>query len=342
MLDSKYKSNSKYKDNHNFNLNLLDDLIAIIFQYVCTTQKEYETLKSFSKQFDRVSKKHITYKNIIFDLDKHFSLEKLYTSYPCLTKVTREFKECENISLLSKFKHITYLDLTGFSFKNNNLEELQNLNNYKYLNLSYTQITNISVLTQSNNLTYLNLSKTQITDISSLTHNNLTYLNLSNTLITDISSLTKSINLTFLNLSNSLITDISSLANCTQLVNLNLASTQVQNITCLNKCILLTTLNLSKTLVDNITSIASCTRLKTLYLSNTKVQNITCLSKCILLEELYVSYTLVNDFSYLSLLRIIFVDAERLDISSEDSILVKNQLENIKKNSSRLFTYFLK
>ena len=66
------------------------------------------------------------------------------------------------------------------------------MTNLRFLELTGTQITDISPLAKLTNLSFLELNGTQITDIAPLVKlTNLRYLNLSETEITDISPLAK-------------------------------------------------------------------------------------------------------------------------------------------------------
>jgi Leucine Rich repeats (2 copies) len=105
-----------------------------------------------------------------------------------------------------------------------------------FLNLSRTQVSDLSSLSSLTQLQYLNLSGTQISDLSSLSSlTQLQYLNLSGTQISDLSSLSSLTQLQYLNLSETQISDLSPLSSLTQIWGLHLESIKSKDFTPLVK-----------------------------------------------------------------------------------------------------------
>ncbi len=99
------------------------------------------------------------------------------------------------------------------------------------LNLSKTQVSDVSLLASLTNLTELSLEQNEISDISPLgSLTNLTRLSLKWNEISDISPLASLANLTELNLWKNKITDVTPLASLTNLTELNLAANNISDI----------------------------------------------------------------------------------------------------------------
>ena len=131
------------------------------------------------------------------------------------------------------------------------------------------------VLTQLNSL---DLSNTQVTDLSPLSV--LTQLNslyLRNTQVTDLSPLSVLTQLNSLDLRNTQVTDLSPLSVLTQLKELVLSSSQVTDLSPLSILTQLNLLDLSNTQVTDLSPLSVLTHLNRLDLRNTQVTNLSML-----------------------------------------------------------------
>jgi internalin A len=164
---------------------------------------------------------------------------------------------------------------------------LGSLTNLTTLNLRGNRITDISVLGSLTNLTTLYLRENQITDISALRSlTNLTTLYLRENQITDISALGSLTNLTTLDLYNNQITDISFLGLLTNLTTLDLYNNQITDISFLGLLTNLTTLDLFDNQITDISFLGSLTNLIILNLGCNQITDISALRKLTHLKKL--------------------------------------------------------
>lgn len=163
------------------------------------------------------------------------------------------------------------------------------------LDLSETEVSNISVLSKITTLTNLDLSSTRISDISTLQGlTSLTNLNLSSTRISDISALQGLTSLISLNLSFTYINDIGILSRLTSLRYLDLSVTAVKDLGALRRLTELTDLFLWHTNVSDISALSGLTALTRLDLSRTEVSDINSLSELTALTYLGLRYLKLN------------------------------------------------
>jgi internalin A len=168
------------------------------------------------------------------------------------------------------------------------------------LEISFYQITDISVLGSLTNLTTLNLRGNRITDISVLgSLTNLTTLYLGYNQITDISALRSLTNLTTLYLRENQITDISALGSLTNLTTLDLYNNQITDISFLGSLTNLTTLDLYKNQITDINFLGSLTNLTTLELFDNQITDISFLGSLTNLIILNLGCNQITDISAL-------------------------------------------
>lgn len=139
-----------------------------------------------------------------------------------------------NVEIVSNFKKLTYLSLTGGEIKN--CEFLSELSELTHLDLSYNQINSLEPLGKLGKLMNLNLSHNQISDISPLISLiDLMYLSLSHNQISRIDPLLKLRNLNSVVMNNNEIEDISILSTLTNLKYLYVSQNQIKEITSIPK-----------------------------------------------------------------------------------------------------------
>ena len=171
------------------------------------------------------------------------------------------------------------------------------------LNLSLTQVSDVSALAALTNLQQLDLWNTQVSDVSALAAlTNLQQLDLSGTQVSDVSALAALTNLQQLDLSGTQVSDVSALAALTNLQQLNLSYTQVSDVSVLVALTNLQQLNLWNTQVSDVSALAALTNLQQLNLSYTQVSDVSALAALTNLQQLNLSYTQVSDVSALAAL----------------------------------------
>ena len=169
------------------------------------------------------------------------------------------------------------------------------------LNLTGTQVSDITPLTNLAALERINLDGTQVSDITPLaTSVALERLDLEGTPVSDITPLTNLTALRWLNLDSTPVSDITPLTNLTALRWLNLDSTRVSDITPLATSVALERLELEGTPISDITPLTHLTALRWLILLHTQITDIAPLANLVALERLDLEGTKVSDITPLS------------------------------------------
>lgn len=199
--------------------------------------------------------------------------------------------------------------------------------NLKSLNLSKTQISDLSSLSHFINLTSLDIERTQVSDINSLSHlTELTSLNIIDTPVRDISGLNKLDNLVSLKIGSTQL-DMATFPQLTNLRALVLQGIQV----CASDLISLSNLEdltLYNAQISNMPSLAKLTNLENISISDTSLCDIKHLSDMKNIRSLTLLHTQVNDISHLTKL----TDLEKLEIydSPLSDISCLKKLTNLK------------
>ncbi len=168
------------------------------------------------------------------------------------------------------------------------------------INLTNTQISDISALKGLTALTTLYLNRTQVSDISSLRGlTALTRLSLVDTQVSDVSVLRGLTALNYLDLRSTPVSDVSALQGLTTLTMLDLGHTSVSDVSALQGLTSLKGLGLMYTPVSDISALKGLTALETLFLKHTQVSDVSALKGLTALTDLYLSGTQVKDVSSL-------------------------------------------
>ena len=172
------------------------------------------------------------------------------------------------------------------------------------LNLSHTQITNLSALQAAlTNLTELDLSGNEIYYLNVLEKlTNLTYLKLNYNRITDLSGLKALINLTELYLNSNQITDLGGLQTLTNLTKLYLNSNQITDSRGLKALTHLTTLDLSHNQIIDLSGLQTLTNLTYLKLNDNQITDLSALQVLTNLTYLDLSDNQITDLNGLQTL----------------------------------------
>src|SRR5687768_13433626 len=173
---------------------------------------------------------------------------------------------------------IEALDLSGNQFIQN-IEPLTQLSSLQALNLSNTNVTDLSPIRNLTELVELNLSNTKLQDISALKYSDkLARLNINGTAVDDIQVLERMTRLENLEMKGTNVTDFMPLSYLVSLKQLNLESDKISNLSPLDSLFSLTELNASKTMVANVDPLKSLKNLTILDLDSTQVSYIKGLS----------------------------------------------------------------
>lgn len=242
-----------------------------------------------------------------------------------------EASRCKGIfslSLLSTKSELWALNLSGTEVSN--LSPLAKIKGLKWLDIGRTRVNNIAPLANLGELIALYLGWTPVSDISPLANmSELRLLDLWRTQILDISPIANLLKLEKLFLGYAQISSLEPLLNLRNLKELNLSKTQVFNIKPLAKLSGLKILNLEGTRVSDISPLKDLTELEILRLSYTQVSDISPLENHHRLKELDLSFTNVSDISPLANMK----SLEKLYLRSTPvaSVSALANLQNLKE-----------
>ena len=199
------------------------------------------------------------------------------------------------------------------------------------LNLSGTDIADVSLLAGLTQLKDLDLRGTSVNDVSALAGlTQLQYLYLSSTPVSDVSALAGLTQLQYLYLNGTKISDVSALAGLTQLQDLRLIGTQVSDVSVLAGLTQLQTLLLDGTPVSDVSALAGLTQLKMLWLSKTQISDVSALAGLTQLQYLYLSGTPVSDVSVLAgLTQLQTLDLDGTQVSDVSALAGLTQLQHL-------------
>jgi Leucine-rich repeat (LRR) protein len=222
---------------------------------------------------------------------------------------------------------ITELDLGGNSFIQE-LDPLGQLTNLKTLNLSGTNVADLTAIRNLTELVSVDLSNTKVSDLSILKYaDKLEKLNVSHTPVTDISVIEKMASLNFLDVSSTPITDFSPIAHAAELSQLNLRATSLQDLSTVQGLSRLKDLNVSTTPTTDVAPLAGLTTLEVLSLDSTRVSTVEPLKGLESLTVLSVNHTSIADLKPLQKLpklEKIYCDQTQVKREGADAFMAAN------------------
>ena len=190
------------------------------------------------------------------------------------------------------------LDLSGtmFAGRSEIPPEIVDIPGLRSVNLSNTEIADLSPLSNISTLEELRLSRTRVTDLAPIVNlQGLKVLILSGTPVGSLRAVQYLNRLEHLDLEGTKITRISALHRMDRLERLTLANTAVSDITPLNGCTGLRHLWLDGTEVSHIYPLEGLRRLRLLNLAQTRVEDLMALRSLENLESLDINETAVED-----------------------------------------------
>ena len=233
---------------------------------------------------------------------------------------------------LNDIKNITAieeLDLSNNAYIQN-IEPLAQLPSLKLLNLSGTNVVDLTPIRNLTELVELDLSNTKIKDLSPLKYaNKLVRLNINKTQVLDIAVIEKMTGLKNLELGDTYVNNFESISNLTSLLHLNLEGTLISNLAPIQNLTELIELNISSTLIQELGSLKALKYLTILDIDSTRTRQLTPLSGLEKLRELHANYTLISDLQplqKLSHLERIYCDHTAISRDKADAFMVANPM----------------
>jgi len=187
-------------------------------------------------------------------------------SYEWQSLFRKKFNLTDSISLsdIRRITSIEELDISNNKYIQT-FEPLSQLRNLKSLNLSSTNINDLTPIRNLTELIELNLGRTSVRDLSPLKYSgNLLKLDINHTDVSDITVVQRMPKLEFLDLSATNVSDFTPLSSLTELVRLRLKSAKLSELTSIASASKLIELTISGTNVQNLSPLKDLTNLKTL------------------------------------------------------------------------------
>lgn len=232
---------------------------------------------------------------------------------------------------LNDIKNITSIEELDLSSNRyiQTIEPLGQLINLKLLDLSATNVTDLTPIRNLTELMELNLSNTKIQDLTPLKYaTKIVRLNLDHTEIKDIFVLEKMTALQNLGLIGTKVIDFSPLSYLTGALHINLQSTKISDLSPIAGLVQMVELNVSQTLVQNLDPIIGFNKLIELDIDSISVSNLTPLSDLKSLKILHANYTVISDLQplqKLSDLEKVYCDQTNITREKADAFMLTNK-----------------
>jgi Leucine-rich repeat (LRR) protein len=252
-----------------------------------------EKAKDQKPETDKLDDATIIRQAIAKQLGKEPS-ELTEADYELITQLNLSFQGISNISLLAKFRSISFISMRQNQISD--ISPIRELTEINHLDFSFNKINDISMLSNMTNITELLLIDNQINDISVI--NNMIaikYLYLNNNQISDFSPISKLKKLKVLFLANSRISDISFLKSLKKIESLSLEGNKIEDLSALMNLQLLQELYLSNNNIVDIDPLTNLNNLFFLNLNSNKVKDISAIQKLNNIAHLYISSTEIKD-----------------------------------------------
>lgn len=202
---------------------------------------------------------------------------------------------------LAGIKKITGIDSLNLA-KNRylqNIEPLSQLPGLRYLNISSSQITDLTPIRNLTELVYLDISRTAVSNVFPLRYSmNLRHLNMQHTRVTDVSAVANLESLEYLSMASVRATDFSTLASLENLKQLDVSRTRVSDVAWIKSANLMN-LNISATAVTDVSPLAALTHLQQLSIDSLYITQLNSLSGLKELTVLSLNHTPVNSLDAL-------------------------------------------
>ncbi len=194
------------------------------------------------------------------------------------------------IEPLAELSALKTLDLSGTDITD--LTPIRNLTGLVELDISGTTVTDLTPLKYSDKLTRLVLAGTPVNDLTVVGQMpGLETLDISRTGVLDISPLSACTSLKYLHMEAAPVSDLQPLAALTSLVEVDASQTLVRDLTPLSGLNQLEVLSLDSTYFQDISALAKLENLKVVSLNHTAVANLRPLQNLKNLERVYCDHT---------------------------------------------------
>ena len=224
-------------------------------------------------------------------------LDEFYAKMKGLVMMqTVDVSNIKTITTLDPLCELTELNVLNISGTNvNDLTPLRNSNKLKVLKAGNTRIEDISSLKYDIMLEELDIANTDVSNIEVVENlNRLQKLNISHTQVSNLKPLENNTNLEFLFAEGSKINNIQVVAGLEKITSLNISSTNVRDLTPLQHLKSLQSLKISNTPVTSLNVLGGMDDLKELYCSNTAVNDLTPLKNHRRLSKVYCDNTMID------------------------------------------------
>ena len=189
------------------------------------------------------------------------------------------------------------LDLGGNEYIQS-IDPLAQLINLRLLNLSGTNVGDLTPIRNLTELVELDVSRTKIFDLTPLKYAiKLARLNINHTEIRSVAVLEKMTAIQNLEMQGTHVFDFEPLSYLSGLVNLNVQKTQLTSLAPLAGLSALMELNVSKTNIQDLSPLSGVATLVSLNIDSTLIRDITPLASLDDLEVLHANYTFISDLS---------------------------------------------
>ena len=215
-----------------------------------------------------------------------------------LQSVTGEGKP--DFSDLKKISELEVLDISGNKILAD-LRPLELLKNLKELNISDTEIKDVSSLRYLSGLKVLKMRNVRVNNLSALRYaNQLSILDAGNTSVSNSNFLKNLVNLREIYLDGTLISELKGLSQSSNVSKIDISNTMVNSIIPLKNNMEIEELNVESTNVSDISLLNNFSKLWYLNVSYSQVTDVKALSSLPNLEEIVMVGTAISDLSSLA------------------------------------------
>ena len=224
-------------------------------------------------------------------LDELFAQLKIQTQRQEVN--VSEIKTITNLEPLSELSDLVSLNISGTNV--DDLTQLRNANKLKNLNTSNTHISDLSPLKYDIELETLDVSNTDVDDIRILEYlPKIDRLHIGKTMVNNLQPIEFCDNLTYLFADGSKISSIAAVESQPSLVSLDISNTTVRDLSPITALTSLQSLKISKTPISSLTALQDLESLKELYCSNTLIKDLSPLKNHRRLSKIYCDNTKID------------------------------------------------
>ncbi len=224
-------------------------------------------------------------------------IEEVYTQLKALSMSQEvnvaNIRTITTLDPLMELSDLSILNITGTNV--NDLTPLRNANKLRVLKAGNTRISDLSALKYDIMLQDLDVSHTDVSNIDVLeVLNNLEKLNISYTMVNDLKVLVNCPNLNYLFIEGSKVNTLLPLKQLENIISLNISNTSIRDLNAINHLKSLQSLKISNTPINNLNALQEMENLKELHFSNTNISDLTPLKNHRRLSKIYCDNTRIS------------------------------------------------